>query len=410
MTAEAPARRRISLRALSVPNFRAYFAGQLISNTGTWFQNLSISLIVAQVTGSASALALVTVAQFGPVLLLSGIAGRLADTLRPRTILLWTAALSSLATAGLALALLSGDPNLPLLYGLIAVCGAVQAFERAASQAIVFELVGPELLQNGVVLSTVYLSAARSIGPGLAGLAFVSFGPAVCMLINAATYVVQFALVLAIRRDRLNARPLPDGERPTLVANLRAVGANRPLVAVLVINVLVTVGALSFNVVLTAVVALEFSGDASALGATHALNAVGAIVGALLVTLLHRIEPRTLIPACLVFGGALAVNALAPSTPLLLLAAPLLGLGLGAYQSVLNAAAQSVTPPYALGRTMSLLTMGNLGMAPVGALLMGLLIDATSGRTALATGAAVCALCAIGASVVLRRRRSGVAG
>ena len=93
------------LRALEPfgnPRFSLYFTGQVISNTGTWFQNLALSLVVLEVTGSAQSLSAVTVAQFLPLLLLGIPAGRLADRVRPRSILLVTSALSAAVVGALA--------------------------------------------------------------------------------------------------------------------------------------------------------------------------------------------------------------------------------------------------------------------------------------------------------------------
>src|SRR5690606_25439680 len=71
-------------------NFSRYFTGQLVSNVGLWFQNLALSLVVLEITGSAQALALVTVAQFGPITLFGGLAGRVVDAVSARTVLLVT--------------------------------------------------------------------------------------------------------------------------------------------------------------------------------------------------------------------------------------------------------------------------------------------------------------------------------
>jgi len=376
--------------ALRMPNFSLYFAGQLVSNTGTWFQNLAISLIVVSATQSASALAMVTVAQFGPMMLLGGFAGRLADSVRPRAILLVSSLLATVVTLGLAWAVSSNDLSLPLVFGLIAVSGSIHAFERVAAQALIFELVGARLLQNAVVLSTVYVSAARSIGPGLAGFAFLVFGPAACMLVNAASYFCAFIALLLVRATKLHPRPRPEGERVSSWQTVRQLRHNRPLVVLLVVNVIVTVAAMNMNVVLTSVVSLTFDGDAGALGSTHALNAVGAIVGGLLLARFRSIGVAMLVPACLAFGAVLAVNSAVPSLALFLAAAPLLGLGIGFYQGVLNSAAQAASPPHEIGRTMSLVTMGNYGVAPIGALSIGFLIDWTSGQTALAVGCFAC--------------------
>lgn len=392
-----------SLSAFRVPNFTRYFVGQLLSNTGTWFQNLAISLIVVQVTGSASALALVTVAQFGPIILLAGPAGRLADTISPRRILMATSAAAVVVTGGLAMAVSPEEPSLPWVYGLIVVSGCILAFERVAAQAFVYELVGAGLLRNAVVLSTVYISAARSIGPGLAGFAFLTVGPAACLLINAASYACVFVAMLMIRTAELHARILPEGRRATVRENLRQVRSNRALMTILIVNVVVTIAAMNMNVVLTSVVSISFDGDAGALGAAHALNAVGAVVGGVLLTRYAKLGATTLVPACLLFAGTLAVNAAAPDLALFLVAAPLLGIGIGVYQGVLNSAAQQESPPHALGRTMSLVTMGQQGVAPLGALAVGVLVDLTSGQTALGVGAAVTAACGIAVYLVFRR-------
>ncbi|MCW4384633.1 MFS transporter [Salinibacterium sp. SYSU T00001] len=395
-----------ALEAFRVANFARYFVGQLVSNTGTWFQNLAISLIVVQVTGSASALALVTVAQFGPILLLAGVAGRLADTVSPRSILAATSACSIVVTCGLAVAVAQESPSLPWIYGLIVLSGCFHAFERVAAQAFIFELVGAELLRNAVVLSTVYISAARSIGPGLAGLAFLAVGPAACLLINAATYLAVLVAVLLIRPGDLHARIRPEGRGPSVRENLRAIRSNRALVVILVVNVVVTLAAMNMNVVLTSTVSLGFGGDAGELGAAHALNAVGAVVGGVLLARYARLGASTLVPACLLFSATLAVNAAAPSLLLFLFAAPLLGIGIGVYQGVLSGAAQGESEPHALGRTMSLVTLGQQGVAPLGALLVGVLIDVTSGQAALGVGAAVTACCGLAVYLALVRGRA----
>lgn len=398
-----PEVRRHGMAAFGVPNYRLYFAGQLVSQTGSWFQNLAIALLIVEVTGSASALAFVTVAQFGPMLLLAPLAGRVADAVRPRTILIVTSATIGVVTLALALAVSVEHPSLVLLYGLLVVSGVAMAFDRVAGQAFIYELVGGPLLQSGVVLSTVYISAARSIGPGLAGFAVLAFGPAVCLIINAATFAVVLTALLLIRPVRLTPRPMPEGVRPSVLGNIRASVRNRPLLVLLVVNIVITITAYNFNVTLTAVVTLDFDGNAAALGATHADHPGDDQPAENGADGIQRVRAATVIPSLLLFGVALAVNAAVPTLPLFLVAAPLLGVGLGVYQAVLQSAAQGVTPPWALGRTMSLVSLGNVGMAPIGAIGAGVLIDLTSGRTALAVGAGACLFAATAAWIALRR-------
>ncbi len=383
------------------PRFSLYFTGQVISNTGTWFQNLALSLVVLQATGSASALSGVTVAQFLPLLVLGIPAGRLADRVRPRTILLVTAGAQAIIVAVLAIVLAGPTVEVWTIYALVLVLGTANTFDRVAAQAIIFELVGPGALSRAVSISTVALAAARSIGPGLAGLAFAGWGASACMVVNAASFLIVFVSLLLIRPSRLHRRPRADRSDPrTSASPLRS----RPFVILAIVNVVVALFGLNLMLVLTSTVTLDFAGDATAVGAVHAMNAVGAIVGGLLAAIPASVSLRSLIGGCAALGFALMVSALAPTLPLLLLAGPLLGLGVGYYHGTINAAAQSSVAPAQLGRAMSLVTLGNYGMAPLGALLMGWVTDALSGRTALAIGGAAALLSAAFVAIATRLR------
>jgi hypothetical protein len=376
-----------ALEPLRDRSFRLYFAGQVASHTGTWFQNLALQLVVLAATGSAQALGGVTIAQFLPILLVGMLAGRLADRIRPRTILIATSALAALAAASLALVVGGERPDLATIYALVGLLGTVQAFDRIAAQAIVFELVGPAGLSRAVSISTNALAAARSIGPGLAGVAFQQLGPQACMLLNAASFLLAGLSLVLIRPGRLHARPPRDAGRVVRTTDLLRDGT---LSTLLVVNAVIALLAMNFGLVLTATVSLSYGGDAAAVGATHALNAVGAIVGGFVAAGRPDARVRSLAAACGVLGAALLLNA----------AAPALGLAIGYYQGVLNAAAQSSAPPEAIGRLMSLVTLGNYGMVPFGALLMGWMIDAASGRTSLAVGGIAALAC--GALVAMR--------
>lgn len=383
------------------PRFALYFVGQVVSNTGTWFQNLALSLVVLQLTGSAAALSGVTVAQFLPLLVLGLAAGRLADRVRPRTILLCTSAASFVIVASLAIVLAAESTEVWAIYALVLVLGTANTFDRVAAQAFVYEVVGPGGLSRAVSISTIALATARSIGPGLAGLAFAGWGPVVCMAVNAASFLVVFASIALIRPRLLHRRPSPRSADPVeATPPLR----RRPFIVLMVVNVVIALLALNLMLVLTSTVALDFGGDAAAVGAVHAVNAVGAIGGGLLAAIPGSVSVRSLIGGCAALGAALLANALAPTLAVLLLVGPLLGLGVGYYQGVLNAAAQSSVAPAQLGRAMSIVTVGNYGVAPLGAVVMGWVMDATSGRTAMTIGGTAALLCAVAVRWALGRR------
>lgn len=381
-------------------NFTYFFTGQVLSNTGAWFQNLALSLVILQATGSAQALSWVTAAQFAPLLLFAVPAGRLADRLRPRTILLVCSLASAGIVSALALATTAESPPLLVFYALIATLGLVSAFERVSSQAIIFELVGREGLTRAVSLSTITFAAARSIGPGLSGIAFQALGPTACMLVNAGSFLLVFVSLLLVRPNRLHLRGDQPGPNPAERVTLHR---DRQFLTIMAVNVVIALLALSLMLTLTATATLDFGADPIAVGATHALNAVGAIVGGVFAAGRMRVSDRSLIGATIALGGGLLLSALSPTLTVFLAVAPLLGLGVGYYHGILNAAAQASVRPADLGRAMSVVTMGNYGMVPFGALLMGVIIDTGSGRAALLVG---CAAAFLAAGFVAWRTRA----
>src|SRR5690606_13965202 len=135
-------------------------------------------------------------------------------------------------------------------------------------------------------------------------------------------------------------------------------------------------------------VTLDQSGDATAVGVAHALNAVGAIAGGMLAAARAQVGARSLVWGCALMGLSLAVTAAARNLAVFLAVGPVLGLGIGYYQGLLQSAAQSSVPAAQLGRAMSLVTLTSYGMAPFGALLAGQVIDAFGGRVMIGVGAA----------------------
>ena len=70
---------RATFASLEVRNFRLFFAGQVVSVSGTWMQMIGQSWLVLNLTGSPAALGIVTAAQFLPLLFLGPYTGVLAD-------------------------------------------------------------------------------------------------------------------------------------------------------------------------------------------------------------------------------------------------------------------------------------------------------------------------------------------
>ena len=180
-----------AFRSLGIPNFRLSAAGSVVSNTGTWFQQIAQDwLVLIQLTDhSAFAVGLVMALQAGPMILLLPYTGAASDRMDRRRLLIAT-------QAGLALlALLLGFLtlfHLITLWGVYLIAfmsGCIAAFDAPARHTFVADLVGEGEIANAVALNSASFNAGRLVGPAIAGLVIASAGIGWAFLINGVSFV-----------------------------------------------------------------------------------------------------------------------------------------------------------------------------------------------------------------------------
>src|SRR6516164_7382654 len=169
-----------ALRSLRHRNFQLFFAGQLISLTGTWMQSVAQSWLVYRLTDSGLLLGLVGFAGQFPVLLLAPLGGSVADGFSRHRIVLTSQAASMFLALTLALLTLAGQVQIWHVFVLAALMGVVNAFDIPARQAFLVEMVGRGDLMNAIALNSSIFNSARIIGPGIAGILVASIGEGWC--------------------------------------------------------------------------------------------------------------------------------------------------------------------------------------------------------------------------------------
>jgi MFS family permease len=389
--------------ALAVRDYRLAFLSQVSSQTGMWFRNFAVSLVVIDITHSAGALAWVTAAQFAPMLALGPLAGAVADRFPPRLVLQATN-LASLATGVAFLAIPLSADWLPALYGILLFGGIAQTFERPASYALISVIVPAPQFQGAVSLHTVAVSVARFAGPALAGSAYTLAGPRLCFAANTAGYLLVAVCLLLMTSGRQQV--VLRGSGPTDRGGIPGSRLHPQMVSLLAASAVVTLFAFNFNVTVTSMVALEHQGTAGAVGWAHALNAVGAIAGGVVVSGFRSVRIASLIPACVVLALALFLAGVTWDLTTFLIISPVLGLAIGLYQGVLHTAAQTSAAPDQRGRVASFVTMSTFGLMPVSALFSGWVIDVWSAHVSLLIGASACLIGALLVAVTAARPRA----
>src|SRR5436309_3008408 len=179
---------------LSHPVFRALWIASLISNVGTWMQNVGAAWAMTSLSPSPLMVALVQSATSLPVLVVGLPAGAVADIVDRRRLLLVTQTWMLAATALLAVLAFADVMTATLLLALTFALGIGVAMNTPTWQAITGELVPQSELMRAVALNALPINIGRAIGPALGGILVAASGPALVF----ALATVLFALVSAL--------------------------------------------------------------------------------------------------------------------------------------------------------------------------------------------------------------------
>jgi MFS family permease len=375
--------------SLRVRNFRIWSLGALVSNIGTWMQRIGQDWLVLTVLTDHSATAVGTVMalQFGPPLLLLPLTGYAADHMDRRKLLLWTQGAAGVLALGLGLVTLLGVVQLWQVYGFAFLLGCVAAFDGPARQAFVSNLVDDDHLANAVALNSTSFNSARMLGPAVAGALIAMVGEGWLFLINAASYAAVLASLAHLRVDELHSDERPPRSPGSLLAGFRYVAQRPDLVAVLVMLALIGTFGFNFAIFISTMSVTVFDGDARQFGVLTSAMALGTMGGALFSA--RRPMPGMVLMAssAIAFGIATALAAVMPSP--WLFAATLVFVGLAAltFMTASNSMMQLTTERAMRGRVLALRIAVVMGGTPLGAPLIGWIVDHYGARVALGVGA-----------------------
>lgn len=389
---------RRSVGSLAVPNYRRWFAGQLVSISGNWMQIVAEMWLVLTLTGSAVAVGLTSALQFLPILLLGAWGGLIADRMSKRRLLMVTQALMALPALALFVLALTGEVSAALVMALVLVRGSVLAIDMPARQSFVIEIVGSDRLVNAVGLQSVLIHASRITGPALAGLIIAGGSIELCFLLNALSFGAMLVALASLDTQRL-APPKLASRAPGGVSEGFRYVLRTPALAI-PLAMMALVGTLSFNfqVLLPLLAGQTFDGTAASYSALVVAMGIGAVTGALATGARGRIGEELLVGSALAFGAFALLASLAPTLELTALALMPVGAASVTFAAGVNSTLQLGAEPHMRGRVMALYSIVFLGSTPIGGPLTGLLADLLGARS----GLVIAGLAAIAAGLVAR--------
>ncbi len=388
-------------------NYRLWAGGALVSNVGTWMQRIGQDWLVLTVLTQHNATAVGTVMalQFGPPLLLLPLSGFAADHLDRRKLLMFTQGAAGLLALGLGLLTITGVVQLWQVYGFALLLGCVTAFDAPARQAFVSDLVTDDDLANAVALNSTSFNAARMVGPAAAGVLIAAVGEGWLFLINAGSYIAVLVSLGFLRVHELHTEARPARTRGSLLAGFRYVWQRPDLVAVLAMLFLLGTFGFNFAIFISTMSVTVFHGDASQYGLLTSAMAAGTMCGALLSASRPFPGMVLMVGAAAAFGVTLAMAAVMPGPWLFAAALFFVGLAALTFMTASNSMMQLTTERTMRGRVLALRIAVVMGGTPIGAPLVGWVVDRFGARWALGIGAlAGVAAAAVGVAYLVKYR------
>jgi MFS family permease len=381
---------RDAAEAFRYRNFTLFWSGALLSNTGTWVQNVTVPFVVFQITDSGAWLGFAAFAQLFPAWLMGPLSGVIADRFPRRTVLLVTQSLMALLAFLEAAVWAAGVRSPHVIVGIVALSGFVAGLNIASWQAFVSELVPRDALLNAVTLNSAQFNASRAFGPALGGLVLYGLGPTWAFLINALSYGAVLGALALIRLPRVAP---PPGDRPKVFAEFAAtVRYTRSMPGIVTCILVVMCLGLFGSPVFTMLVVFAddvFHVGEGLYGVLGAALGLGSILGLPIVAGWGSGLPRSrLIGGALwIYGASLLAFALAPGYWVGVVALLVAGAGYLAIASTLNTTIQLQVDERMRGKVLALYLMGLTATIPLGNLVQGWAVDLIGPRPTVAVAA-----------------------
>jgi len=384
-----------SLRLLFTRRFGTFWVASLLSNIGTWVQQVAQPWLLLNLGASSFLLGLDSFAMGGPALILLLVGGVLADRADRSRVIAYFQTVQMLCPTLIVVLLLTNGVRPWMIILLSLVVGVTDALSMPSFQSIVPTIVERKQIPAGIALNSSQFNLSRIVGPAIAGVLMATVGAVACFALSAASYV-PFILVAiwVLPRSSGTLRANHALHYRHIFAGVgeisREASLRGALLAVLTTNLLCA-PLITFCPVL---VKSAFHEDVSHFSLTITALGVGGLLGA--VGLLFVAPARDRRPlsswfgAC--YGTTVLLAALNPWASWLPLVFVLAGVSMAVSNVSANSFLQAMAPARLRGQTVSLFMLALRGGVSLGSLLTGVSVELLGIRNALLINGALAVL------------------
>jgi MFS family permease len=368
--------------SLRIPNFRLLFIGTTLSNAVQWIQQITLSWLVYDITGSGTILGTINLVRSVSSIAMIPMAGILIDRMKRRKLLMINNGWLFTITLALGIMLLLGNNQMFHIFLFSFLAGMVGTVDNTIRQVLVFDLVPRSHTPNAIALIQTGWSLMRSFGPAIGGFLLLWFGPGGNFLVQAGSYALIVVTILRIRFPARKSVAVQRSPLENIKEGIRYIMKERITRIFMMIGFILPLFIIPIFNILPPIYAVEVFGDDSGrvLGFLMASVGLGGIAGGFVTASLGNLERRGLLQLGSLFLLSMSLIGFAYS-PTLLVSLLLLALA-GFFEVIFLTTNQTLLqlsiPDNLRGRVTSVVNL-NMVLMPLGGLLAGVGSDLLGG-------------------------------
>lgn len=281
----------LHLPAFKSRNFRLFFSGQILSLSGTFMTQVTISWLIYNLTNSAWLLGLNGFLQFLPTLFLTPFSGVLCDRWSRRNLLMLVQILGIIVSFTLTTLTFLGFVDFRLLMIVAILGGFLKGLDMPVRSAIVIETVDDRAdLGNAIALYSAILSSSMLIGSAMGGMLLATVGAKYCFLYDSLSYIIALLTLAAMR-----LKPTPKSNVSyndiwqKLQQGFSYVYTVLPIRVILLLLALHGLTGMSYMALLPIFAADIFKGDGGTMGLLTAASSVGSLLACVYLSLRRQV-------------------------------------------------------------------------------------------------------------------------
>lgn len=361
------------LASLKTRNFRLYFSGMCVSLIGTWMQQIAMSWLVYELTGSVLLLATVTFMAQIPLLLATPFMSVLVDRFERRKLLIITQSLSAIQALLLAWLTISGAVEVWHLMVLSLFIGCINALDNPTRQAFYPSLVPKENLSNAIALNSAVINGSRLIGPAIGGILIGLLGEGICFLVNGISFLGVLVALFMMKLPKFHKKNIQQRMLTDLRDGFLYISGNIPIRALLMMMSAISFFGLPLMTFIPAYVKDILGGESEMLGVMLSCIGIGSFSAAIYLAARKSVLGlgKVVTIAGILLGICLALISFISTPWLAAIVCIPAGFAIITTVASINTLLQTLSDEDKRGRVMGYLAMTFTGISPIGSMTLG---------------------------------------